>query len=61
MTKLQRLEIALVNPQVVYFPGQSIQGQVIVELTDRMKMRGRNVNNFIFYRLVAGRTAVNMK
>ena len=41
MTKLRKLDILLNNPQVVYFPGQVIQGQVIVELSAAMKMRGR--------------------
>ncbi|XP_053405768.1 arrestin domain-containing protein 17-like [Mercenaria mercenaria] len=43
MTKLRKFEITLNNPQVVYFPGQVIQGQVIVELSDDMKMRGIRV------------------
>lgn len=43
MTKLKRLDIALSNPQIVYFPGQAIQGHVIVELSQDMKMRGIRV------------------
>ncbi|KAL4228239.1 hypothetical protein ACF0H5_013672 [Mactra antiquata] len=40
MTKLRRLELILTNPQMIYFPGQAIQGQVLVELNEDMKMRG---------------------
>ena len=40
MGKLQRLEILLTSPQVVYWPGQIIEGQLHVELRDEMKMRG---------------------
>lgn len=43
MPKLDRLEIILNNPQVVYFPGQAIQGQLLVELNADMKMRGIRV------------------
>ena len=41
MPKLRKLEITLNNPQIVYFPGQVIQGQVIIELAEDMKMRGK--------------------
>ncbi|XP_045216585.2 arrestin domain-containing protein 17-like isoform X3 [Mercenaria mercenaria] len=44
MTKLRKLEITLNNPQVVYFPGQVIQGQVIIELSDDMNMRDIHIS-----------------
>ena len=40
MPKLQRLEVVLTNPQVVYWPGQFIEGQLHIDLSDDMKMRG---------------------
>ena len=40
MPKLQRFEIVLTNPQVVYWPGQFVEGQLHVDLSDDMKMRG---------------------
>ncbi|XP_060553147.1 arrestin domain-containing protein 3-like isoform X2 [Ruditapes philippinarum] len=43
MPKLRKLEITLNSPQVVYYPGQVIQGQVIIELAEDMKMRGIHI------------------
>jgi hypothetical protein len=41
MTRLRKFEIALSNHQVVYFPGQCVQGHLIVELEEEMEMRGK--------------------
>ncbi|XP_041369217.1 arrestin domain-containing protein 17-like [Gigantopelta aegis] len=40
MGKLTVFEIVLSNQQCVYYPGQMLQGHVIVELSEEMKMRG---------------------
>ncbi|XP_053405237.1 arrestin domain-containing protein 3-like isoform X2 [Mercenaria mercenaria] len=40
MTRLRKFEIVLSNRQVVYFPGQCVQGHLIVELDEAMEMRG---------------------
>ncbi len=40
MGKLNEFQIHLTNLQGVYFPGQNLEGSVIVEQNDEMKMRG---------------------
>ncbi|KAH3822306.1 arrestin domain-containing protein 17-like [Dreissena polymorpha] len=39
MPNIRRLEIVLANPQIVYYSGQCVRGQVIVELNKDTKMR----------------------
>lgn len=50
MTRLRKFEIVLNSRQIVYFPGQCVQGHLIVDLQEEMNMRGKNIslmNNFI--------------
>ena len=43
MGKLNRFEILLSQPQGVFQAGQIVEGQVLMELNDEMKMRGKNI------------------
>jgi hypothetical protein len=40
MGKLKSLEIELNNPMAVFHIGQAIEGQVVIELNEEMKMKG---------------------
>ena len=40
MGKIRQFDIVLNSPQDVYFAGQLIQGQVILNLNEEMKMKG---------------------
>lgn len=44
MTRLRKFEIVLSNAEVVYFPGQCVQGHLVVELEEEMKMKGIFLN-----------------
>lgn len=40
MGKLRSFYVELLDPQQVYFAGQTINGRLVVELDGEMKMRG---------------------
>lgn len=40
MGKLRSFYVELLDPQQVYFAGQTINGRLVVELDSEMKMRG---------------------
>jgi hypothetical protein len=41
MGKLKSLEVIYNSPMGVYYPGQQLQGTVIVELNEPVSMRGK--------------------
>jgi len=47
MGKLTHFDIFLNNPSRVYYAGQNLDGTVIVDLNDAMKMRGKNFSIFL--------------
>lgn len=44
MGKLNYFAINLQNPSAVYFAGQSLQGYVIVDLREEMKVKGKGLS-----------------
>ena len=40
MGKLKRFQIHFDSPNGVYYPGQTVTGQVVLELKDEMKVKG---------------------
>lgn len=44
MGKLEKFEIELDNLDGVYYPGQSMTGSIVVELSDSMKMRCKMIS-----------------
>ena len=47
MGKLTNFDIFLNNPSRVYYAGQNLDGTVIVDLNDAMKMRGKHFSIFL--------------
>ena len=41
MGKLNKFQVLLNNPRGVFYPGEIVSGNVIVDLKEEMKMRGK--------------------
>lgn len=40
MWNIRKFEIVLDNPHAIFYPGQCVKGQVIIEVAEDMKMKG---------------------
>ena len=41
MGKLNKFQVLLNNPRGVFYPGEVVAGNVVVDLKEEMKMRGK--------------------